>query len=158
MKISVNRWIDRQMDKDPHLTNFSLSMKKQIICLPWPVYPDLSLQASHVLLTFFSFFCDWALSGLQDFSFPIRDWTRAPCSGSTESQPLDHQGSLLSFLTCAHVCLQPWARFYHQDPLHSSSLVWGGALLDYAKIFKTEIICTCTSLREVSALFPLHPQ
>ena len=26
-------------------------------------------------------------------SSPTRDWTRAPCIGSTESYPLDHQGS-----------------------------------------------------------------
>ena len=28
-------------------------------------------------------------------SSPIRDWTRAPCTGSEESQALDHQGSHL---------------------------------------------------------------
>ena len=31
--------------------------------------------------------------GTQDLSSPIRDQTCTPCSGSTESQPLDHQGS-----------------------------------------------------------------
>ena len=32
--------------------------------------------------------------GLQDPSSPIRDRTRAPCSGNTKSEPLDHQGVL----------------------------------------------------------------
>ena len=31
--------------------------------------------------------------GLRDLCSPTRDWTRAPCSGSVESQPLDRQGS-----------------------------------------------------------------
>ena len=30
--------------------------------------------------------------GLWDPSSPTRDQIQAPCSGSTESQPLDHQG------------------------------------------------------------------
>ena len=29
---------------------------------------------------------------MQDLSSPTRDRTRSPCSGSTESSPLDHQG------------------------------------------------------------------
>ena len=33
------------------------------------------------------------LHGMQDLSSPTRDQTHAPCIGSTESQPLDHQGS-----------------------------------------------------------------
>ena len=31
--------------------------------------------------------------GLRDLSSPTKDQTQAPCSGSMESQPLDHQGS-----------------------------------------------------------------
>ena len=31
--------------------------------------------------------------GMQDLSSPTRDQTRAPCIGSTESEPLDYQGS-----------------------------------------------------------------
>ena len=34
----------------------------------------------------------WVLVALGS-SVPIRDWTWATCVGSTESQPLDHQGS-----------------------------------------------------------------
>ena len=34
-----------------------------------------------------------ALQGLWDLSSPTRDGTQAPCSGSSESQPLDRQGS-----------------------------------------------------------------
>ena len=36
--------------------------------------------------------------GMWDLSFPTRDRTHAPCSGSAESSPLDHQGSLLAHL------------------------------------------------------------
>ena len=42
---------------------------------------------------FFSFFFPSAVQrGLQDPSSPTRDQTLAPSSGSTESQPLGHQG------------------------------------------------------------------
>ena len=37
------------------------------------------------------FFCH--LCAMWDLSSPTRDQTYAPCSGSTESQPLDLQGS-----------------------------------------------------------------
>ena len=37
------------------------------------------------------------LHSMWDLSFPNRDRTHAPCSGSAESQPLDHQGSPLHF-------------------------------------------------------------
>ena len=30
---------------------------------------------------------------MQDLSSQTRDWTHAPCSGSAESYPLDHQGN-----------------------------------------------------------------
>ena len=30
---------------------------------------------------------------MQDFSYPTRDWTHDPCSGSLESEPLAHQGN-----------------------------------------------------------------
>ena len=33
------------------------------------------------------------LRSTEDISFPIRDGSHAPCSGSMESQALDHQGS-----------------------------------------------------------------
>ena len=39
---------------------------------------------------FFFFFC----LGLQDSTLPPRSLTRAHCSGSLESQPLDYQGIL----------------------------------------------------------------
>ena len=38
------------------------------------------------------------------FSSPTRDWTQAPCIGSMESYPLDHQGSLN---TCCLVSTGP---------------------------------------------------
>ena len=34
-----------------------------------------------------------ALCDMQDLSSLTRDQTQAPCIGSVESQPLDHQGS-----------------------------------------------------------------
>ena len=36
--------------------------------------------------------------GMWDLSSTIRDGTRGPCIGSSESQPLDHQGKSLHFL------------------------------------------------------------
>ena len=39
-----------------------------------------------------SFFFFW-LSGMQELRFPNRDKTHSPCRGSTESPPLDCQGS-----------------------------------------------------------------
>ena len=44
---------------------------------------------------FFVFVCFARLCSMCDLSFPTRDWTRIPCTGSTESSPLDHQGSLI---------------------------------------------------------------
>ena len=38
------------------------------------------------------FFVLSVLHGLQDLSSPTRGGTQAPCSGSLESKPLDHQG------------------------------------------------------------------
>ena len=35
--------------------------------------------------------------GMQDVSSPTRDRTHAPCTGITESQPLDHQGSPMTW-------------------------------------------------------------
>ena len=43
-----------------------------------------------------------------DLSSPIRDWTRAPCIESEESQRLDHQGSLK--VECFHDVLV-WTKF-----------------------------------------------
>ena len=42
----------------------------------------------------FSFF--FFAAGLQDLSSPTRDGTQTPCSGSSETQPLDRQGSPLT--------------------------------------------------------------
>ena len=33
------------------------------------------------------------LHGMQDLSFLAKDWTRAPCTGSVESESLGHQVS-----------------------------------------------------------------
>ena len=55
------------------------------------------LYIPYTTLLFFSFFLTM-LSGMQDLSFPNRDQTRAPCSGSTKSLPLNHQeGPLATF-------------------------------------------------------------
>lgn len=41
---------------------------------------------------------------MRDLSFPIRDQTQAPRSGSSESQPLGHQGSPgCCFKCCANI-------------------------------------------------------
>ena len=42
----------------------------------------------------FFFFFLAVQPGTWDLSSSTRDWTRTPCLGSTESEPLDHQGSL----------------------------------------------------------------
>ena len=49
-------------------------------------------------------FCFYFLAApcsIWDLSSPTRDRTLTPCTGSAESQPLDHQGSpLLYYYTC----------------------------------------------------------
>ena len=47
---------------------------------------------------FILFFFLTMLSGMQDLSFPNRDQTCAPCSGSTKSLPLNHQEGPLATL------------------------------------------------------------
>ena len=46
-------------------------------------------------LLFFFFFA--TLHSMWDLSSLTRDWTRAPCTGSAESEPLDRPGSPLPF-------------------------------------------------------------
>ena len=46
-----------------------------------------------------------------DLSFPTRDWTHTPSTGSLESQPLDHQGSPISSvqsLSRVRLFVTPW--------------------------------------------------
>ena len=50
------------------------------------------LKSSLILTFFLSFFSLAAPDSLQNLSSPTRNQTLAPCSGSTESWPLDHQG------------------------------------------------------------------
>ena len=43
-----------------------------------------------------------------------RDWTCAPCIGSTESQPLDHQGSpLITSFQCNYLFIHPSSKSSH---------------------------------------------
>ena len=48
----------------------------------------------HVLICIYSFIYLAGLHSMQDLSSLTRDQTRSLCSGSMESQPLDHQGSV----------------------------------------------------------------
>ena len=48
------------------------------------------------IFTIWGFF-GYTVCGMQDLSSPTRDQTHAPCSGSAESQVLDHQKSLFVF-------------------------------------------------------------
>lgn len=54
----------------------------------------LFIQSSHFLVhmaqNFFFFFS--LLCSMQDLSYPTKEQTHIPFSGSAESQPLDHQG------------------------------------------------------------------
>ena len=43
------------------------------------------------------FFFLASLHSMRNLSSPTRDWTHAPCIGSPESQPLDHQGIPLCY-------------------------------------------------------------
>lgn len=54
------------------------------------MYTVLLLTEEHLqkCVYFFAASCS-----MRDLSFPARDQTRIPCSGSAESQPLHHQGS-----------------------------------------------------------------
>ena len=48
---------------------------------------------SHLNYSFYLFFYLVTLYGTRDLRSPTRDRTHAPCTGSMESQPLEHQGS-----------------------------------------------------------------
>ena len=70
--------------------------------------------------------------GMQDLSSLSRDQTQAPCSGSPESYPPDHQGSpwSLVFLLKQNICIEEsasWAcslvNFHKQGPLHERMLL-----------------------------------
>ena len=54
--------------------------------------PDLPTQSGRRLASVLFCFLT-LLRGMQDLSSLTRDQTHAPCSGSVESQPLDHQGN-----------------------------------------------------------------
>ena len=59
-----------------------------------------------LLLWSFSLFSLWHVSsqlGHVGSSSLTRDRTRIPCTGSTKSQPLDHQGGLWPFLDCLFI-------------------------------------------------------
>ena len=60
--------------------------------------PFFPLSFLHLLTSFFLFA---ALQGMQDLSSLTRDQTCAPCSGSVESQPLNHQGNPFFLPTCS---------------------------------------------------------
>ena len=66
---------------------------------------------------FFFFWPHHAAHGILLIVPPSKDWTSMPCAGSTESQPLDHQGSL------------PWSArqgpvvWFQQSYIFSTSLV-----------------------------------
>ena len=75
--------------------------------------------------------CVLAVPGsMHDLSSPTRDRTRAPCGGSMESSPLDHQGSpwnTVLTMPLKHLQIRSLGR---EDPLekematHSSILAW----------------------------------
>ena len=77
-----------------------------ILGLGIPSIPNTHIVTHGLFIYFFSslylfineFFCLVVPCGMQDLSFPTRDWTCAPCSRSAESYPLDCQGSPFSSL------------------------------------------------------------
>ena len=78
------------------LQHFALNMDDEQHSLNYRFKPDLF------------FVCFLAVvHGLWDFSSQIQDQTCTPCSGTTKSQPLDHQGSPSSqiFVFCISVFL-----------------------------------------------------
>ena len=65
-----------------------------------PLFPQIgSLGLFNLIPSFYVINCLilTALHGMQNLNSLTRDGTRAPCSGSVESQPLDHQGTSLFF-------------------------------------------------------------
>ena len=72
------------------------SVRQEPTLGPWKGSPFLQQRDTIFLYLVFSFFFFPFLAtprGMWDLSSPIRDGTCVPCSGSTESQPLDRQGS-----------------------------------------------------------------
>ena len=71
------------------------TLQSSIVLAPGPVHrvdPDRSSLNEKVGDFFFYFFGPSAVCGLQDLSSLTRDQTCVLCSGSTDSQSLDHQG------------------------------------------------------------------
>ena len=115
--------------------------RKVIQCTYSPGILGRTLSSSHVFVCFFFltirhwilFYFIWPCQhSMWDLSSPTRDRTRAPCSGSAESWPLDHQGSPHVLFWCqknmwnAYIIIlngiskdYPWSMlvqvtFYHQ--------------------------------------------
>ena len=95
----------------PFQSSKSLGWEDQILHITRP-------KGSSLSFLFFFFFggggCGGTLCGLQDLSSPTRDRTHAPCSGSTESYPLDHQGSPVREVPHAHPLLRELPLQDHQ--------------------------------------------
>ena len=72
----------------------------------------------HLSISLFFFFFFAALCSIWDHSSPTRDWTLTPCSGSTESYPLDSQGTPWS------PPLDPQLSFH---VIYVAITSWGGA-------------------------------
>ena len=54
-------------------------------------------RGSHLFLFYYYYLGAGGTYGMQDLSSPTRDRTHAPCIGITESHPLDHQGSPMTW-------------------------------------------------------------
>ena len=66
----------------------------------------LAILSHAVFVCLFFVFILATPRGMWDLSFPTRDETRTPCTGSMESWPLDHQGSP----SYGHSNAQPWLK------------------------------------------------
>ena len=73
----------KKKKNSPHLSFFPVPIEKNIYNYYYRLLlkPDLFFLATP--------------HGMWDLSSPTRGQTHAPCTGSMESQPLDHQGSPL---------------------------------------------------------------
>ena len=79
----------------------------------------MNIVICHILIVHFNFNFLLTLCGLWDLSFHTRDRTCTPCSGSTESWPLDHQGS--HFYTALSIADHPPGPLFHPNQMLEAS-------------------------------------
>ena len=95
-------------------------------------------SSSFPLEQFWGFFCFLFFCSLWDPSSPTRDQTRAPFSGSAESQPLDHHGiPTLSMLILLQI-RDTNPKIFHHYLLVFTNIQWDALGRNYGPYFTDE--------------------